>query len=360
MAILEGDLASVSVEEILEIFFVSSKPATLYLYSEEKEAMVCCANGGVVWANVRGYGEAFGALLLKAGLIDEKMLAQALFDQQTSKQEKRLGEILLEKELITQEDIIQILKNQVSTATYGLASWKTGSFRVEEGLPSIPVFLNPPLDGTTILIESARRQDESGRLLTAFPDHELVPHLIARDGDTEMTLQSDEWRILTLINGTRCIREILTLSHLPNYDATEVLYNLYKQNVFRLERKQDSQQQNMLILDNDRNSRSLLERVLIRRGISVSSATTVEDAEDQIRAGNIAVAIVDPGKAIDTKNLITQLRNKFKPASISIVVIAERDNIAERLKARMGGADLFISKPINLDVDINRIIDILG
>lgn len=360
MAILEGDLASVSVEEILELFFVSAKPATLYLFSDEKEGMVCCANGGVVWAKVRGYGEAFGGLLLKAGLITEEALARALNEQQTKFNDKKLGEILVMVGAITPDDVKKTLINQVTSAVFELIGWKQGSFRVEEGLPVIPAFLDPPLDGITVLMESARRTGEQSNLHNEFPDMEAVPHLASTEPADELTLAADEWRILTLINGKRSLREMITLSHLTSFEAMEVLHNLHKSGIFTLQPRRKDAPGTILIFDSDEDSRSLIEHVLLKKGKSVYQARSLEEAEKLVVKNQISIILLDPMMLSDLKSAISLFRSCVRPLRVYIVVISEKDSVTERLRARISGADLSISKPISLEQDVNKILSLLG
>jgi CheY-like chemotaxis protein len=360
LAILEGDLSSVSVEEILELFFVSAKPATLYLFSEEKEGMVCCANGGVVWAKVRGYGEAFGGLLLKSGLISEDALSLALNDQQTRFTDKKLGEILVSSGVITPDDVKRTLITQVTSAVFELIVWKQGSFRVEEGLPVIPAFLDPPLDGITVLMESARRLGEQTNLHIEFPDMESVPHLASSKPDAEFTLEADEWRILTLINGKRSLREIITLSHLTSFDALEVLHSLHKRGIFTLQLRRKDAPGTILIFDSDEDSRSLIEHVLLKKGKSVYQARSLEEAERLVVKNQVSFILLDPMTISDLKSAISLFRSRVRPMRVYIAVISEKDSVTERLRARISGADLSISKPISLEQDVNKILSLLG
>jgi CheY-like chemotaxis protein len=360
LAILEGDLASVSVEEILELFFVSAKPATLYLFSDEKEGMVYCANGGVVWAKVRGYGEAFGGLLLKAGLIDEEVLAQALNEQQSRYSDKKLGEILVMAGVITPDDVKRTLINQVTSAVYELIGWKIGSFRVEEGLPVIPAFLDPPLDGITVLMESARQSEGQNSLRSEFPDMEAVPQLVSAQPADELTLAADEWLIFTLINGKRSIREIITISHLAGFEALEVLHKLHKSGIFKLSLRVKDEPGTILIFDSDEDGRSLIGHVLLKKEKSVYQARSLEEAEKLVLKNQVSIILLDPMILSDLKNAISHFRSRVKPLRVYIVVISEKDSVTERLRARISGADLSISKPISLERDVNKILSLLG
>jgi CheY-like chemotaxis protein len=360
LAILEGDLASVSVEEILELFFVSAKPATLYLFSEEKEGIICCANGGVVWAKIRGYGEAFGGLLLKAGLITEDVLAKALNEQQTRLTDKKLGEILVMAGVITPEDVKITLINQVTAAVFELISWKQGSFRVEEGLPVIPACLDPPLDGITVLMESAHRLGEQKTFHTEFPDLEAVPHLISSESSDELTLVTDQWRILTLINGKRSLREIITLSHLANFEALEVLVDLHHNGIFTLQERLKEKSGTILIFDSDEDSRSLMEHVILKKGRSVYQARSLEEAEKLVVRNQVSIILLDPMMVSDLKSAVSLFRSRVKPLRVYIAIISEKDSVTERLRARISGADLSISKPISLEQDVNKILSLLG
>ncbi len=261
---------------------------------------------------------------------------------------------------ITPDDVKKTLINQVTSAVFELIGWKQGSFRVEEGLPVIPAFLDPPLDGITVLMESARQTEGQTNLRNEFPDMEAVPRIVSAQPADELTLAADDWRVFTLINGKRSIREIITLSHLPSFEALEVLHKLHKTGIFTLSLRVKDEPGTILIFDSDEDSRSLIGHVLLKKGKSVYQARSLEEAEKLVVKNQVSIIMLDPMMLSDLKTSISLFRSRVRPLRVYIVVISEKDSVTERLRARISGADLSISKPISLEQDVNKILSLLG
>jgi PleD family two-component response regulator len=209
-------------------------------------------------------------------------------------------------------------------------------------------------------MESARRTGEQSSLHNEFPDMEAVPHLASVEPADELTLAADEWRILTLINGKRSLREMITLSHLTSFEALEVLHTLHKSGIFTLQLRRKDAPGTILIFDSDEDSRSLIEHVLLKKGKSVYQARSLEEAEKLVVKNQISIILLDPMMLSDLKTAISLFRSRVKPLRVYIVVISEKDSVTERLRARISGADLSISKPISLEQDVNKILSLLG
>src|SRR6266436_8873041 len=92
-------------------------------------------------------------------------------------------------------------------AVYALAIWRQGEFRFDPGVPTDQHTINK--SNTNLLMEAARRLDEWRVLSKKIPSVELVPELLTRENRHEqITLNPQEWMIITRIDGRRSIIEI--------------------------------------------------------------------------------------------------------------------------------------------------------
>jgi len=140
----------------------------------------------------------------------------------------------------------------------------------------------------------------------------------------------------------------------------EVLHGLHKRGIFALQNRLKDKPGTILIFDSDEDSRSLIEHVLLKKGKSVYQARSLEEAEKLVVKNQISIILLDPMMLSDLKSAISLFRSCVRPLRVYIVVISEKDSVTERLRARISGADLSISKPISLEQDVNKILSLLG
>lgn len=109
-------------------------------------------------------------------------------------------------------------------AIYQLFKWKEGKFAFLKSAraPLRTVNLSLP----NLLLEGLRRLDE-GSVFDNLPDPATILH-IERDsqkiGDVRLT--QSEWKLLSLVNGRRTLKEIVELSGRSEHEAAQILYGM--------------------------------------------------------------------------------------------------------------------------------------
>src|SRR5712691_2910073 len=98
-------------------------------------------------------------------------------------------------------------------AVYALAIWRQGEFRFDPGPATEQRTINK--SNTNLLMEAARRLDEWRVLSKKIPSVEYVPELLTRESRHEqITLNPQEWLILSKIDGQRSVKAIAQASGL--------------------------------------------------------------------------------------------------------------------------------------------------
>jgi CheY-like chemotaxis protein len=101
-------------------------------------------------------------------------------------------------------------------AFYDLALWNRGSFSYVVGEVSSEQSIRK--SGTSLLMEATRRMDEWNLISSKIPSFDVVPHRIATSGTEPLRLTRSDWRVVSLVDGQRTIRQI----------ASEVAADLYE------------------------------------------------------------------------------------------------------------------------------------
>jgi len=79
-----------------------------------------------------------------------------------------------------------------------------------------------------IIMEGVMRQDEWAKIHTHVPSLGLVPRLVPNPttGNSEINLEAEEWRILTMVNGKNTIGQIAQRSGLGEFRTCEIVAQL--------------------------------------------------------------------------------------------------------------------------------------
>lgn len=171
-------------------------------------------------------------------------------------------------------------------AIYSLAIWNQGEFQFSPA--EEPDRQTITKSNTNLLMEAARRLDEWRVLSKKIPSIEYVPELLARENRHEqVTLNPQEWQLITKINGQRSIVEIGRALNLSSFDVAKILYGMLTAELVQLKKKfdRDPDQENGELVDLAARIRNVAEEF-----IGDSAHKTIEkhflQALDGIMSGN--------------------------------------------------------------------------
>jgi hypothetical protein len=157
---LSGTLKDFGIADILQLIGHQTKTGRLVLKTGSDEVEVFFIEGNVVFASekARNSKNLLGNLLLRAELLSKEQLDEALGTQQRTL--KRLGDILIEAQVVTPQQLAQMMRLQTTETLYKLFAWKNGSyeFSQEDVDPARSTF--EPIRAESILLEGFRRMDE--------------------------------------------------------------------------------------------------------------------------------------------------------------------------------------------------------
>jgi hypothetical protein len=124
-------------------------------------------------------------------------------------------------------------------AIYSLAIWNHGEFQFSPS--EEPDRQTITKSNTNLLMEAARRLDEWRVLSKKIPSVDLVPELQVRESRHEqITLNSQEWLLVTRIDGHRSIAEIGKSVNFSSFDVAKILYGMITSELVTLKKKVDA------------------------------------------------------------------------------------------------------------------------
>ncbi len=222
-----GNLQTVAFPDLLQLFSAGKKTGTVTIIRGNIRKEIVFKDGNIISASSQEAEEDYlGQLVLKSGRITKTDLQRAVYMHKTSG--KKIGQVLVEMKLLSREELSLLLKQQVEEIIYNLFSWKEGEFIFKEG--QLPASREGLVDLNTmnIIMEGTRRIDEWVEIQKVLPsDHQILRvSATPQVKSDEVTISLDEFRVLTLIDGSRTVQEILGQSPLGDFATSRAVYKL--------------------------------------------------------------------------------------------------------------------------------------
>lgn len=222
-----GNLQTVTFPDLLQLFSAGKKTGTVNIIRGNIRKEIVFKEGNIISATSQDAEEDYlGQILLKTGRLTKTDLQRAIYMHKTSG--KRIGQVLVEMKLLSREELGLFLKQQVEEIIYNLFSWKEGEFIFKEGqLPATREGL-VDLNTMNIIMEGTRRIDEWVEIQKVLPnDHQILRVVSSPQVKSdEVTISLDEFRVITLIDGSRTLQEILEQSPLGDFATSRAIYKL--------------------------------------------------------------------------------------------------------------------------------------
>lgn len=224
---IEGSLADVGLADICQLLAMGRKTGCLSVTHRSNFGYVYFGEGRVTHASVLNRPDRLGDLLVKNGVIEPSDLDEAVATQATESG-KRLGQILVERESLSREDLNRFITIQIEEAVYHLFAWTEGGFHFNpDQLPDDDPALKISINTESLLLEGARRVDEWSQIEKKIPSMDIVFSLERDpDGDEDVELTEVQRKVLPLIDGEQTVDDIVGESGLVEFDVAKAIYGL--------------------------------------------------------------------------------------------------------------------------------------
>lgn len=222
--VLQGKLSAFSLPDVLTLLSNGKKNGTLTLTSDGRGAFLFFENGALVYAGSNQENFRLGVILLRRRQIslDERNRIDALMVREGG----QFGNLAVREGLLTEPQLRDYLKVQVSEIVYDAFVWKDGDFEfaADTSLPSHAVKI--AVDLPNLIMEGARRIAEWEQCIALLPDMSVAFRVVPRPRDDKITLTADEWKVLFLINGVRTLEDLCRESDEEAMHVYRIVYGL--------------------------------------------------------------------------------------------------------------------------------------
>jgi len=223
-AVLRGDISAFRLPDVLTLLSNARKSGTLILESGQRQASLFFENGALVFATSNQEPFRLGSILLKKKKITDEQRER--IEELMRRDGGRFGELAVQESVLTDEQLRDFLKIQVSEIVFDAFVWAGGKFYFihDATLPAYAVTI--AIDLANLIMEGARRIEEWEQCLALLPDKSVVFRVVTTPRDEKITLTSEEWKLLFLINGQRTLEELADTADEP-LPVYRVVYGLY-------------------------------------------------------------------------------------------------------------------------------------
>jgi curved DNA-binding protein CbpA len=223
---IKGDLRHFQLADVLAGLYEGQETGILSIRKGDLRKNICIKNGEVVFAGSNLQTERLVDLLLKAGRLSREQYEACIHEFEPSG--KKMGTILVERGFITPAELVQYLQYQVEEIIIGAFSLATGEFEFVRA-PLTEEIINLRLSLADLIYKGIKRledpalvyshEDLDKKSIIGFSRYPL--HLFQR-----ISLSEPDRKILSLVNGTRTVDEIVVYSPVSEAETLKTIYAL--------------------------------------------------------------------------------------------------------------------------------------
>ena len=183
---LRGSLASFRLPDVLTFVSSAKKSGTLTLTSGSSEAIVYFEDGAVIFAGSNQETLRLSAVLLRKKHISTEQ--RDAIDALMKAEGGRFGQLAVQQGLLTEEQLRDFLKVQVSEIIYDCFVWPDGNFAFLDGATVPPYAVTIAVDLSNLIMEGARRIAEWEECERLLPDAGVVFRVVSNPDAEKITL----------------------------------------------------------------------------------------------------------------------------------------------------------------------------
>lgn len=157
---IQGDLAAMSVPELLMWISQYQKTGTLEIRTKKSTETMAFESGALIYSSSTNPEGRLGRLLIKSGVVTEEMHKKARELRKTK--EVAVAKALLDLEYLTEPQLIRFLRKKAEKELFDLCELVEGEFKFTENhLPKLDL-LPLRVDVSRMLLRVTQDRDEKG------------------------------------------------------------------------------------------------------------------------------------------------------------------------------------------------------
>jgi len=239
---LKGNLRDFNTTQLLNLINLARKTGALTIQSQGTDAKMYFKEGKLIHATASGQDGDLTHMLLKAGKLSEDQ-SKTIHARAGKVSEKELALYLINAGLVTQNDVVQSVKDQVLSVIYRLFTWEEGVFYFEPNRLPPTGQITVPIDLENVIMEGSRRVKEWERLQEELPNLDMALKFTDRPSAKlrNVNLTVEEWRVISFINPRNTIRQIAQSNNMSEFQIRKIVYGMLQAGLVELIRPEGAE-----------------------------------------------------------------------------------------------------------------------
>jgi hypothetical protein len=234
---LKGNLRDFTVTQLLNLINLARKTGTLTVEGPQDVAWVSFDGGKLIHAQLGNEDGTLTGILTKSGKISSKQ-ADVIKTHASDKGDKELGLMLINAGYLSQEDVLNSLRQYVTNIITELFSWMDGFFRFDDAVLPPEDSITIRLNLENIIMEGSRNLQEWENLKDEIPNLDMALNFVERPDanirDVQLTVE--EWQVVSYINPKNSIKQIAKANKINDLEIRQIVYGLLQAGLIEIVR----------------------------------------------------------------------------------------------------------------------------
>ena len=224
---LKGNLRDFSTTQLLNLINLARKTGTLTIQSTNGAAHISFREGKLIYAYMGETTNHLADVLQSTGKLSEEQ-ARVIQTHAAGKSDKQLGHLLITAGYVTQNDIIQSVRQYILDTVYKIFTWVEGLFQFDANKLPSREHITIPIDLESVIMEGTRRLKEWEILQEELPNLDISLRFTdqpdARLRNINLTVE--EWRVISFVNPRNTIQQIAKANNLSDFEIRRIVYGM--------------------------------------------------------------------------------------------------------------------------------------
>ena len=222
---LEGKVREHNLPLVLHTLCAERERGVLTLSQNDIVKKVAIKGGEILTASSNQFEDRLDQHLLREGLVGLKPILTA--ERDSRRQKRRLGEVLVELNLMRQKDMVRAVVDQMREILFSLFQWTRGEYHFQSrATPEAEELITLGMSTGNILLGGIRRIRSWYRVREAIGGldtrYKVTPRL--EEVTKEMDLNLEEWNFLSLFESEVSLEQVCEASSIKDFDITHLIW----------------------------------------------------------------------------------------------------------------------------------------
>ncbi len=218
-----GDLAKTGLPEVLFTIDRFQVPGVIEARKDNIAKRVYIREGCVIHATSNDLDDSLGSYLFHQGKLVESVYQATMRDR--PKQNKRLGELLVERQILSPDEVYEGIRGHLEAIVWSLFYWKEGEVTFSIGEFRDPDMLRIQLPMRQVIFTGIKQAPSAKTMVGRLGSKETIFHPnYTLEDVVELSLPKDDYAVLQLVDGEKSLYEVCSEGPMSPSQSAKLMY----------------------------------------------------------------------------------------------------------------------------------------